>query len=183
VSPRATIFAGLSVLAAFYACNANHDRSTHAATQNDAPTAAGNAVRPPDADAAPRAQPAAIVRFDTGANESPFVHAEVVSTPRDVHRGLMYRQYLPADEGMLFIMGHERRHTFWMKNTLIPLDIIFITRDMKVAGIIHDAQPMDQTSRGVGKPSLYVLEVNGGWTVKHGVKDDNPVVFENVALP
>jgi uncharacterized membrane protein (UPF0127 family) len=58
--------------------------------------------------------------------------------------------------------------------------MIFIGRDMTVAGIVADAVPRDETSRDVGKPSLYVLEVNGGWSQAHGVGPGTKVSFENV---
>jgi uncharacterized membrane protein (UPF0127 family) len=92
----------------------------------------------------------------------------------------MYRPHLPLDAGMLFLMGKERDWSFWMRNTLIPLDIIFITKDMTIAGIVGNAVPQDETLRTVGKPSLYVLEVNGGWTKANGVTAGARVRFENV---
>lgn len=184
ITPAAILFTLLAI-STDSACKTTGDRATPAAPPGDAPNATSGApsTNPHDYDAAPRERPAAIVRFDNGTDDEAFVYAEVVRKHREVRRGLMYRQHLPADEGMLFLMGTEEEHTFWMKNTLIPLDIIFIGSDMKVAGIIHDAKPMDRSSRGVGKPSLYVLEVNAGWSDKHGVDAGTPVAFEHVDLP
>jgi uncharacterized membrane protein (UPF0127 family) len=108
------------------------------------------------------------------------VTAEVVSTPPTIQRGLMFRQHLPLDAGMLFLMGEERDHTFYMRNTLIPLDMIFIGRDLTIAGIVENAEPKTETLRQVGKPSLYVLEVNGGWTRSHQVVAGAKVRFENI---
>jgi uncharacterized membrane protein (UPF0127 family) len=108
------------------------------------------------------------------------VSSEVVSTPATIQRGLMYRSHLPPDDGMLFLMGFEDDHTFWMHNTLIPLDMIFIGADMKVAGVAANAEPRTDTHRSVGKPSLYVLEVNGGWAAAHGVGPGTVVRFEGV---
>jgi uncharacterized membrane protein (UPF0127 family) len=82
---------------------------------------------------------------------------------------------------MLFLMRDNEEHPFWMRNTLIPLDMLFITKDMKVAGIVENAQPLTETLRTIGKPSLYVLEVNGGWTKKHQVAAGAQVRFENVS--
>jgi uncharacterized membrane protein (UPF0127 family) len=92
----------------------------------------------------------------------------------------MYREHLPPDDGMLFLMGREFDWAFWMHNTLIPLDIIFIKKDMTVAGVAANAKPKDDGLLRVGVPSLYVLEVNAGWAAAHGVAPGTPVKFENV---
>jgi len=115
-----------------------------------------------------------------GASGDAVAHVEVVSTEPEIMKGLMYRQYLAPDDGMLFLMGAEDNWHFWMKNTLIPLDIIFITRDFTVAGILYNMKPMDQTSKHVGKQSLYVLEVNAGWAKPHGVAEGTKVRFDGV---
>ena len=108
------------------------------------------------------------------------VDVEVVSTEPKIEKGLMYRQHMPPDEGMLFILGVERDWTFWMRNTLIPLDMIFIRKNMTVAGVVENAEPKTDTLRRVNEPSLYVLEVNGGYTRSHGVIKDAKVRFEHV---
>ena len=108
------------------------------------------------------------------------VQVEVVQSLPKLQQGLMYRQNLPPDNGMLFLMGSESDHAFYMKNTLIPLDMIFITRDMTVAGIVENAEPKTLTLRTVGKLSLYVLEVNGGWSAAHHLAAGAKVRFENV---
>jgi len=108
------------------------------------------------------------------------VVVEVVSSPRAVERGLMYRQHLPVDEGMLFLMGEEDIQSFWMRNTLIPLDMIFIGKDMKVVGIVENAEPRSEISRTINKPSSYVLEVNGGWSAKNGIGAGATVTFDGV---
>ena len=92
----------------------------------------------------------------------------------------MYREHLPPDDGMLFMMGYENNHTFYMRNTLIPLDMLFITKDMTVAGIVERAEPRTETLRSVGAPSLYVLEVNGGWAKAHSITPGAKVRFERV---
>jgi uncharacterized membrane protein (UPF0127 family) len=108
------------------------------------------------------------------------VAVEVVATEPKIERGLMYRQHMPPDDGMLFMLGVEKDWTFWMRNTLIPLDMIFIRKDLTIAGIVENAEPKTDTLRKVGQPSLYVLEVNGGYTRAHGVVADAKVRFENV---
>ena len=108
------------------------------------------------------------------------VTVEVVATRPKIERGLMFREHLPPDGGMLFLMGGETDHTFYMRNTLIPLDMIFITKDMTIAGIVERAEPRTETLRSVGSPSLYVLEVNGGWTAARQVKPGAKVRFLRV---
>lgn len=108
------------------------------------------------------------------------VEVEVVSTEAKIERGLMYRQYLPPEAGMLFLLGIEKDWTFWMRNTLIPLDMIFIRKDLTIAGIVENAEPKTESMRRVGEPALYVLEVNGGWTRSHGVIRDAKVRFANL---
>jgi hypothetical protein len=108
------------------------------------------------------------------------VTVEVVATEGKIQRGLMFREHLPPDDGMLFIMGYESDHTFYMRNTLIPLDMIFITRDLKVAGVVERAEPRTETLRRVYAPSLYVLEVNGGWAAAHKVTAGAKVRFVGV---
>ena len=125
----------------------------------------------------PADQPRVLIATPTGEIA---VRVEVVSTPPTIQRGLMFRQNLAMDAGMLFLMEEERDHTFYMRNTLIPLDMIFIARDMTIAGIVENAEPKTETLRQVGKPSLYVLEVNGGWTRSHQVVPGAKVRFDRV---
>ncbi len=108
------------------------------------------------------------------------VEVEVVSTEARIERGLMYRQFLAPESGMLFLLGVEKDWPFWMRNTLIPLDMIFIRKSMTIAGIVENAEPKTESMRTVGEPSLYVLEVNAGWTRSHGVIKDAKVRFANV---
>ena len=111
------------------------------------------------------------------------VGVEVVATRSKIERGLMYRQNLPPDDGMLFMLNEERDHTFWMHNTLIPLDMIFIRKDLTIAGIVQNAEPKTDTPRRVGEISFYVLEVNGGYCASHGVAANAKVRFENIGTP
>jgi len=85
-------------------------------------------------------------------------------------RGLMWRSDVPDGTGMLFIFPNEVVQSFWMRNTLIPLDILFVDRTGKVVGVVQWAEPKTLTSRTVGKPSMYVLEVPGGWASRNSVQ-------------
>jgi uncharacterized protein len=86
-------------------------------------------------------------------------------------RGLMFRTYMPENEGMLFEFEEERGITFWMKNTCISLDMIFIAADGLIVGIEENTPTLTEESFAPGRcNSRYVLEVNGGWSRKNGVR-------------
>lgn len=141
----------------------------------DDPGAAG---QPAGTSPARAGQPAVIL--EPPGHPPAEVTVEIASTPRQIQRGLMYREHMPADHGMLFLMREERVHSFWMRNTLIPLDMIFIGKDMTVAGVVADTEPLTDTSRRVNAVSYYVLEVNGGWAAAHHVQAGTPVRFRDV---
>ena len=107
---------------------------------------------------------AGLVRFANGAT----VRVAVVSEPAEMAQGLMDRTSLPEDEGMLFWMGRRNDHAFWMKQTRIPLDLIFIDIDRMVVGVLT-LEPFDERLHRVGRLSALVLETNGGWAGRHGV--------------
>jgi uncharacterized protein len=93
-------------------------------------------------------------------------------------RGLMWRSELVDGTGMLFIFPAEVVQSFWMRNTLIPLDMVFVDRRLRVVGVVQWAEPRTLTSRSVGKPSVYVLEVPGGWTARNGVRAGSTIELE-----
>ncbi len=136
------------------------------------------------ATAAPVATPRVIVESPSGRSAS--VRVEVARTDPELERGLMFRQKLGADDGMLFVFPESSDHLFWMKNTFIPLDMIFVSADDKdggggvVVGIVASAEPMTTTPRGVGVPNRFVLEVNGGWSATHGLARGDRVRFEGI---
>jgi uncharacterized membrane protein (UPF0127 family) len=163
-------FVGVLVVAA---CERD---STTAPPTTPPPSAAPAPVQAP---ATPRAVPTVTFGDGTGAAT---VRVEVADTKPRVERGLMYRQNLPPEDGMLFLLGIEQDWKFWMRNTLIPLDIIFIKRDLTVAGVSANAEPLTESMRTVGVPSLYVVEVNAGWAAAHHVAAGTPVHVDGVDL-
>ena len=98
------------------------------------------------------------------------VEVEVAATPETRTRGLMWRRELPSGQGMLFVFPEEEVQSFWMKNTLIPLDMLFIDSTGLILGIIERAEPHSLSGRSVGLPGRYVLEVAGGWCQSKGIK-------------
>jgi uncharacterized membrane protein (UPF0127 family) len=104
------------------------------------------------------------------------IWVEVARTPEERSLGLMGRRYLGKDEGMLFIFETEDHHSFWMKNTFIPLSIAFIDRDGRIVWMI-DMKPLALDSHVPPKPILYALEMNKGLFSSHGVKVGDIVRF------
>jgi uncharacterized membrane protein (UPF0127 family) len=107
---------------------------------------------------------------------------EMADTPEMQQRGLMFRQRLPEDRGMLFDFGEPRRVAMWMKNTLISLDMIFIRADGTVAGIAKRTKPGSLDTLGVVEPIKAVLEVAGGVSDKIGLQPGDTVyhrIFSN----
>jgi uncharacterized membrane protein (UPF0127 family) len=123
--------------------------------------------------------PRVVVETASGARHA--VRVEVARTEPERRQGLMNRTSLETDAGMLFIFDESSDHGFWMLNTLIALDMIFIDDEGRVVGVVERAEPRTTTSRSVGAASRYVLEVNGGWAAAHGVKRGDRVRFEGVA--
>ena len=103
------------------------------------------------------------------------LRVEVADTPEKQERGLMFRQSMPDNEGMLFVFKEPHEMNFWMRNTLIPLDIAFVGADGVILNI-HKAKPLDESvnyrSAGVAK---YVIETNQGWFSRHGIRPGDKV--------
>jgi uncharacterized protein len=123
-----------------------------------------------------------LVLIDTGARQVAF-HVELALTPDERERGLMYRERLAPDAGMLFVFDQPAPLMFWMKNTLIPLDMIFIGSDRRIVGIVANAEPRTLTSRRVSGLSLYVLEIGGGLSARLGIRAGQRVELRNVPTP
>lgn len=120
------------------------------------------------------------VVFSTPSNKALTVNVEMACTPDERQRGLMYRKEMAADKGMLFVFPQATEQSFWMKNTYIALDMIHIDAKKKIVGIVENAKPHTTTSRTVGKPALYVLEVNAFFARKHGIKAGDQVKFVDI---
>jgi uncharacterized protein len=129
--------------------------------------------------AACRGDPRVVIATQ-GGKEAVY-EVEVADTPSKREMGLMYRRELADNHGMLFIFPDESVLTFWMKNTPIPLDMIFIGGDLRIVGIVRDAVPFTLSPRAVDARSRYVLEINGGAAKRHGVEVGDKVRFEAIA--
>ncbi|WP_040278656.1 DUF192 domain-containing protein [Psychroserpens damuponensis] len=100
------------------------------------------------------------------------INIEIADDEYSTQTGLMYRKSMQNNQGMLFVFPNVDYRAFYMKNTEIPLDIIFIAEDKTIVSIQKNAQPMDETSLPSEAPAKYVLEVNAGlsdaWTLEKG---------------
>ncbi len=102
---------------------------------------------------------------------------EIADDDYQIQTGLMYRESMKANQGMLFIFPTEETHSFYMKNTEFPLDIIFINSKNKVVSIQKNAQPLDERSLPSEGPAQYVLEVNAQLTDQWNLKAGDSVSF------
>lgn len=106
---------------------------------------------------------------------------EIADNEYETQTGLMHRASMEKDRGMLFIFPDERIHSFYMKNTQIPLDILYLTSSMKVASIKENAEPYNETSISSGVPVQYVLEINAGLSQELGIEVGDSIAFRKTA--
>jgi len=97
------------------------------------------------------------------------VHAEIAATPENRNRGLMFRESLPPDHGMLFVFEQETTQCFWMKNTPLPLTIAFIDAQGRIINM-RDMQPYSEANHCPAGPMRYALEMPQGWFLQYGIK-------------
>jgi hypothetical protein len=107
---------------------------------------------------------------------------EVATDDASRRQGLMHRQSMPEDHGMLFAFPYEQVLYFWMKNTLIPLDIVYLNRDGKVVAI-RQMRPLNESSVGSKEPAQYAIELNAGQAEKAGVKEGDIIRLPQIPEP
>jgi uncharacterized protein len=116
----------------------------------------------------------ATLTIDTAQGPQRF-SIELALSPAQQEQGLMFRRELAADAGMLFDLHEERIATFWMKNTLIPLDMLFIAGDGHIADIHERAVPLSEATISSSVPVRAVLELNGGTVTRLRIKTGDVV--------
>jgi uncharacterized protein len=133
----------------------------------------------PDATSAQGAPKAEVyLRVASGAEVR--VAVELALTEAEQARGLMFRRALEPGAGMLFVFRAPGQHKFWMRNTYIPLDMIFVAEDRKVVYVEDRAEPLNDTPRGPDSDVRFVVEVPGGWAKTHGIEPGATARFVGV---
>ncbi|MDG1730283.1 MAG: DUF192 domain-containing protein [Algibacter sp.] len=114
--------------------------------------------------------------FKTSDSTKVSLDIEIADTDFDIQTGLMYRNSMKTSQGMLFVFNDETERFFYMKNTKIPLDLIFVNANQKIVSFQKNAQPFDESSLPSNAPAKYVLEINAGlvdtWGITVGDKVD-----------
>ena len=110
-------------------------------------------------------------------------NVEVARTPQEQEKGLMFRKSLDPDGGMLFPMSPPRTASFWMKNTLIPLDMLFIRTDGTIAFIAANTTPYSREPVSAGMPVAAVLELRGGRAAELGIEEGDRVAWGQCVAP
>ena len=111
--------------------------------------------------------------------KSATLFVEIADTDPERTTGLMNRESLPDNRGMLFVFDREEFRSFWMKNTYISLDIIFINKDKEVINIHQSTEPLNtEKSYYSDQPVQFVLEVNGGWSILNNLKRGDVLIFD-----
>lgn len=120
-----------------------------------------------------------IAHFETSSGGTPDFSLEIAATEGARRKGLMFRKAgeLGEEAGMIFIYPKSSVYSFWMKNTYIPLDMIFINEALEVVGVAENVPPLTLESRKVDALSRYIIELNGGIASKYGIKKGAKVKF------
>ncbi|GAB5387947.1 MAG: hypothetical protein Alpg2KO_09150 [Alphaproteobacteria bacterium] len=166
IKPLHNLFTGLLALTL---CLALSPARIALADSPALPQGSAASVQPPQA-----RQDLIITSLATGQDHG--FSLELAITSDQWARGLMFRRYLPADHGMLFVAtDHPRQTSFWMRNTLIELDMIFIAPGWRIGHIHHRAQPLDETGISSQGRVVAVLEVAGGRAEALGLKPGDKI--------
>lgn len=105
------------------------------------------------------------------------IEIEVADDYTEREQGLMYRDTMAENSGMLFLMEAEEPQSFWMKNTIISLDIMYADSDRRIVSIHRNCKPYSLDQITSAKPAMFVVEVNAGYTLKHGIKAGDLISF------
>ncbi len=159
---------------------------TESETGAGAPTAQSDPAKQTEsvADQAPLFTQSTVI-IQSGDNQHQF-DIELAATPPARQRGLMFRQSMAADAGMLFAFEQDRHIVMWMKNTFIPLDMLFISADGAIVSIAADTTPHSTVRLQSGGVVRAVLELNAGTAKRRGIKAGNIVrheIFGNITAP
>jgi len=120
--------------------------------------------------------------FKTASDSTKIIlDVEIADTDFEIQTGLMYRNSMKTNQGMLFVFDDERERYFYMKNTHIPLDIIYINQNKKIVSFQKNAKPFDESSLPSNAPVKYVLEINAGLADSWALTSGDSIVINKTA--
>lgn len=130
----------------------------------------------------PQFQKEGTLRFVQAASGKDLVQIDIEIADDDLTRtqGLMWRRSMEETQGMLFIMGVPEEQSFWMRNTYIPLDIIYSNDQKEIVKIRANTKPQSLSPITSERPAIYVVEVNAGFCNRHGIKEGDQIQFERL---
>jgi len=109
-----------------------------------------------------------------------MVDIEIAETPNERSLGLMHRHYMHKNNGMLFIYKTSKKRSFWMKNTHVPLDIMYIDKGFHIVSIQKNTKPLDESKYPSYKKAMYVVEVNAGFCDTHAIKVGDSISYKKL---
>jgi uncharacterized membrane protein (UPF0127 family) len=118
------------------------------------------------------------VKFQNSGKTTDEFKLSIADTEDERAKGLMFVKYMPQNEGMIFVYSEENVQAFWMKETYIPLDMVFVDKNWNVAGVLNNLPILNTEPRRVTKPSMYVIELNAGMAKKYGISEGSKVIFD-----
>ena len=118
-----------------------------------------------------------VIEANDGARHEFEIYLALV--PKTQQRGLMFVREMPDTTGMLFVYDSDNMRSMWMKNTYIPLDMVFATSDGKVSSVIHNTQPLSLTPQRSREPAKYVLELNAGMARRLGIGANSQLLWNH----
>lgn len=123
----------------------------------------------------PRVLERMTLAIETASGELHAFDVEVARTVTERARGLMFRESMPPDAGMLFVYPGEQQIRMWMKNTLIPLDMVFVDSEGRILEIAENTEPLSETVIASSGPARAVIELNGGTARRLGIRSGDRV--------
>jgi hypothetical protein len=121
-----------------------------------------------------------VLFFSEDGTQKVEIDVEIADDPGEITLGLMYREKLESLQGMLFVFSEEAPRSFWMRNTILPLDMIFCNNEGKIVTIHEHTVPFSQESYVSAIPARYVVEVNAGFCNSHDIKTGDKIEWKRV---
>ena len=171
------ITGGVIVLALLFAVSmffSTPNASIRKPAKNTSPSIPTNNAKP----AEPQFVKEGELQFFKNGNITVGIDIEVANTAKEIEQGLMFRQQMDQNKGMLFVFPNMEPRGFWMKNTLIPLDIIYVDDKKTIVSIQKNTVPLSEQNLPSDGKAQYVIEVNAGFSDTHGLAPGDKVDFQ-----